>query len=110
MTSPRKTQRRTGVARILLGPHPSEFAPPRPTGHRYRCGACLTTYGPATTLRGAHDLRAEHRRKKHGGGVPDGEEIMSPPPLRLRDIRTSDIVGSVVVFAVLAILIYVRNF
>lgn len=80
MTRPRKTnarpRQRGPLARLFTG-RPAAAAS---GGHRYHCGVCRTTYGPAPTADDARALRAVHRRQHHGGGRPDGERIISPPP------------------------------
>ena len=42
---------------------------------RYRCDSCRTTSLPVRTRAEVLDVRDAHRRRKHGGHVPDGEHL-----------------------------------
>ncbi|MFF4385584.1 hypothetical protein ACFY0G_02140 [Streptomyces sp. NPDC001552] len=79
MTSTRRPAARKQRGRLgylLLGRPPKK---PR-QDHHYRCGVCRTSYGPAPSREAARAIRDWHRGDRHGGGAPDGEKIISPPP------------------------------
>lgn len=42
---------------------------------RYRCEQCRTTSPPAPTYAAAEEQQNQHRRRAHGGHIPDGERI-----------------------------------
>lgn len=42
----------------------------------YRCDQCRTTSLPVTTRAAALAARDDHRRRMHGGHIPDGEHLL----------------------------------
>ena len=53
----------------------------------YRCEQCRITSEPAPR-HAVREARAEHRRRAHGGMIPDGEELAALPrrPFRWRTV------------------------
>lgn len=43
--------------------------------YQYRCGRCRASTVPAASRAEAEALRAHHRATKHGGLIPDGEDL-----------------------------------
>lgn len=67
---------------------------------RYRCDQCATTSLPVTTRAEVLAERDDHRRRMHGGHVPDGEHLQRTA--RLPVDRTA-----VIALAVLTVLVLV---
>jgi hypothetical protein len=44
--------------------------------YRYRCDQCRTTSLPVSTWAEVLQERDRHRRRTHGGAVPDGEHLL----------------------------------
>lgn len=44
--------------------------------YAYRCDTCATTSPPARTRWDAQRHRDDHRRRVHGGHIPDGERLL----------------------------------
>lgn len=44
--------------------------------YRYRCGTCRTTSPVVRTRTELYGHRDSHRRRVHGGMVPDGEKLL----------------------------------
>lgn len=68
---------------------------------RYRCDSCRTTSLPVRTRAEALSERDTHRRRRHGGHIPDGEHLQ-------RTVRPS--IGdrtALISLAVLALLLIV---
>jgi hypothetical protein len=69
--------------------------------YRYRCGQCRTTSLPVRTRAELLAERDRHRRRNHGGHVPDGERL-----LRRRHPAPADTVRpAVVLILILAVLL-----
>lgn len=67
--------------------------------YRYRCGQCATTSPVVRTRVELDHERDQHRRRVHGGHIPDGERMQRAVRDRAGD-RTA-----VVVLAVLAVIL-----
>lgn len=55
--------------------------------YRYRCDQCRTTSLPVRTRVEVLAERDSHRRRRHGGHVPDGEHIQRPRRRPADDLR-----------------------
>ncbi|MFF5655242.1 hypothetical protein [[Kitasatospora] papulosa] len=74
----------------------------RGTGvYAYRCNQCRTTSPDVPTRANLRGERDDHRRRFHGGHIPDGEEILEEERVRFFDLPREQKIAAVVVALVL---------
>ncbi|MDN3056884.1 hypothetical protein PH213_20480 [Streptomyces sp. SRF1] len=69
--------------------------------YRYRCVQCRTTSPPVLTQAALAQERQSHRALAHGGHVPDGEQIVTPPRFSFFDLpREQQVFGTLIVLVI----------
>ncbi|WP_037956944.1 hypothetical protein [Streptomyces sulphureus] len=69
--------------------------------YRYRCVQCRTTSPPVLTRSALAQERQSHRVLKHGGHVPDGEQVVEPGRFSFFDLpREQQVFGTLLVAAI----------
>jgi hypothetical protein len=71
--------------------------------YRYRCAQCRTTSPELLSRRALHEERDAHRRRFHGGHIPDGEQVLAEPRMRLADLPMEQRVGLVILLLVVLV-------
>ncbi|WP_254878539.1 hypothetical protein [Streptomyces sp. NA04227] len=75
--------------------------------YRYRCTQCRTTSLPVHTRSALAQERHSHRVLKHGGHIPDGEQIIEPKRFNFFDLpREQQIAGSLMIAAILVAFLF----
>jgi hypothetical protein len=69
---------------------------------RYRCDQCRTTSLPVATRAEVLAARDDHRRRMHGGHIPDGERLLHRRPPPVDDLRPLIALAILVVILVLS--------
>ncbi|MFD8774521.1 hypothetical protein [Streptomyces sp. NPDC059916] len=76
--------------------------------YRYRCTQCRTTSPPVLTRSALAQERQSHRVIKHGGHVPDGEQIVEPERFGFFDLPREQKIAGTLMIAVLVVAFLVR--
>ncbi|MBL0778056.1 hypothetical protein G6541_12265 [Streptomyces albidoflavus] len=63
--------------------------------YQYRCTQCRET-SPPVGRQELDRIRARHRRVAHGGLIPDGEQVIEEPRVRLVDMPRPQKIACVV--------------
>ncbi|MDX3069544.1 hypothetical protein PV518_46760 [Streptomyces sp. ND04-05B] len=76
--------------------------------YAYRCEQCRTTSPDVATKSELRAERDDHRRRFHGGHIPDGEAILEPERMRFADLPPVQKVATVVVALVLLVGVLIK--
>ena len=76
---------------------------------QYRCEQCRTTSPQVLTRTGVDKERDEHRRRFHGGHIPDGEAVLEPEKFRLYDLPREQWIGGGLMLLIIIVGIAYRH-
>lgn len=77
--------------------------------YRYRCQQCRTTSPPVLTRSALAQERQSHRVFKHGGHVPDGEQVVEPERFNFFDLPREQQIGGAVILLLILVAALVKH-